>query len=269
MPHQLCSVCKTILGNAYKFKQICKRSDTLLKMYPITGNVPPKIEIPQDMLPASTPTAEKPVLQTKSVGVGSSEAKTFEESSTQTDPEVEEEAIIAPPDQFLTEMYDEPKTTKMKVYVGDSVKILNKSTPESAPKQFRKTSAYKVERVEFAKPMILNSQLQGQSKGEETYIDSIESTDDGSIQIISVNEEYLDEGDLDNEPKFAVYKDDPPADISVVHTCKECGRSFPLLQQLEIHRKNHARARNHPCKFNLCNLTTLYKYFFFSRLKLR
>lgn len=278
MPRKVCETCKVILGNAYKFKQICKRSDTLLKMFPMTGVVPPRIKIPQAMLPPRAPEIKpqaKP--ETKTVGVGCDEldAKTeVKESATQTEPEakpeeevheidqmemvIEEEiaeTVIAPPAQFseveeednLLEIEeDPPKTTRIARKPADSVKILNKSRPatSSPPKQFKKPSQIKIERVDYSKPKILNSQVLV-SKREETIIDSIETTADGNVQIVSFNEEYLDENDWDVKTKTEPLD---KSDDGIVYTCNVCERSFPLLQQLEIHKKNHDRERNHPCQ---------------------
>lgn len=41
------------MSNSFKFKQICKRADTLLKMYPMTGKLPAKIQLPDELMPVS------------------------------------------------------------------------------------------------------------------------------------------------------------------------------------------------------------------------
>lgn len=279
MPQKVCEVCKTILGNAYKFKQICKRSDTLLKMYPMTGVVPPKIDIPQEMMPARKEAEkvlekeEKPEMKT--IGVGSVE-KVTKEIDTQTDPEPEpepviehidfteeESPIIAPPAQFsVTDEEEEERPQKASLRqalnkeAAKLVTILNKSKPEkSPPKQFKKPSGIKIEKVKLVEgPKILNSQIQV-PKFEEAMVECIETTQDGSIQIISYNEEYLDESEYEAKTKEEVLD---RSDEGVVYSCSVCNRSFPLLQQLEIHRQNHDRERNHPC--DSCDKSFFTKY---------
>lgn len=277
MPQKVCEICKTILGNAYKFKQICKRSDTLLKMYPMTGVVPPKINIPQEMLPPRKPSEEvvKPVVTSVSAQTTSIETTT-KETETQTDPEPEqnhklemeladdETPIIAPPAQFsLVESEEEEVVQRpalrraLNKELTRSVTILNKSKPEKStpPKQFKKPSGTKVEKVELiSKPTILNSQIQVQ-KFEKAIVDCIEATPEGNIQIISYNEEYLDESEF--EPKLNQEALDK-SDEGVVYSCSVCNRSFPLLQQLELHRQNHDRERNHPC--DSCDKSFFTKY---------
>jgi hypothetical protein len=261
MPRKICECCKTILGNSYKFKQICKRSDTLLKMYPITGNVPPKIKIPQEMLPprstAQAPSPQKP--KTKSVGVNCDDVEPqrpeMYEIGTQTDEyegvemmvidEENYEAVIAPPEQFITE----PPKRKLKV---ESMKILNKATSQAASpaKQFRKPSQVKIERVEVMKPKILNSQLQTQVY-ETVGVDNLDAA--GNIKILTFSEE---DGEYLEEAEFV--KSDEPAEEGIVYTCGVCERSFPLLQQLELHKVNHTRERNHPC--DMCEKSFFTKY---------
>lgn len=248
----------------------------------MTGVIPPRIEIPQAMLPPRKAEVNLPVKpETKSIGVGNDEDLEKIESSTQTDPEPRIEeieqteiifanesfdpvSIIEPPAQFseieyeneeLIE-YEEVDTTKKdSIQIMDNVKILNKSKPatSSPPKQFKKPSQIKIERVEVSKPKILNRQLQ-QSKFEVTLVDTIETTPDGNLQIVSLNEEYLDDTEWDSTKAEPQDK----SDDGVVYTCTVCERSFPLAQQLQIHQKNHDRERNHPC--DRCDKSFFTKY---------
>ena len=253
-------------------------------MYPMTGVIPPKIVIPQAMLPPRKPDVQLPEKpETKTIAVGSDENLDVKESSTQTDPEPEVQeieqaevvfgnesyepvSIIAPPAQFsevegeeLIE-YEEIEVFKQEpepTQILDNVKILNKSKPatSSPAKQFKKPSQIKFDRVEFSKPKILNQQLQP-SKFEVTMVDTIETTPDGNLQIVSLNEEYLDESEWEQTVKTEEPQD--KSDLGVVYTCNVCEKSFPLAQQLEIHRKNHDRERNHPC--DSCDKSFFTKY---------
>lgn len=237
-------------------------------MYPITGNVPPRIKIPQDLLPAravvQAPSPQKP--KTRSIGVNCDETEEQEqpprpemyEISTQTD-EVEEMemmviddenygAVIAPPEEF-SEIQSQKRKQKM-----ESVKILNKATSQatSPAKQFRKPSQVKIERVEVMKPKILNSQLQTQVY--ETV--GLEDLEAGSgIKILTFSEE---DGEYLEEAEFTKPERREEPDDGVVYTCGICERSFPLLQQLELHKINHTRERNHPC--DMCDKSFFTKY---------
>lgn len=249
-------------------------------MYPVTGNVPPRIEVPQDMMPYRVPepvTVESPKKsKTKSIGT-ECENPNVNEIATQTDPEAEQmemilqddnyEEIIAPPVQFslIAEEVEEARIPKLERRAmgaireqqqqAESVKILNKFNPESSKvKQFKKPSNIKIERVELMKPKILNSNLQNHSSGDEMIIDTIEANADGSIQLVSCNDNFTEEY-LDDNVWEKVREEQDKSDSAVVYTCNMCDRSFPLRQQLDLHKRNHTRERNHPCKLRNLNFS--------------
>lgn len=243
-------------------------------MYPITGIVPPRIEIPQELLPprqqAEVILPEK--VQLSSIGVGC-DAVESKDIAVQTDslPDIEDidqmevvnfedVAIIAPPAQFSEPDEERPeisvrrpsRTAKESIVTQENIKILNKSkTPSSPPKQFKKPSNVKTERIEYTKPKILNSQL-NTARFEEPLMHSIETITLNQ----AIEEEYLEEVDWEVKSEKAETQD--KSDDQVVYTCDVCDRSFPLQQQLVIHRKNHERERNHPC--NNCEKSFFTKY---------
>lgn len=234
----------------------------------MTGVIPPRIQIPQTMLPArkvEVKLHKKP--ETKTVSVGC-EKLDLKESSTQTEEETtfktienaeivfthetyDPVTIIAPPAEF-SEI--EPENEEIVEYeevnfTKKDVKILNKGKPEtsSSAKQFKKPSQLKIERLEAGQPKILNRQLQP-LKFEVTMVDSIGTSSDGNL-IVSINEEYLDDTEMNSQDK---------SNEGVVYTCNVCERSFPLEQQLQIHQSNHERERNHPC--DNCDKSFFSKY---------
>lgn len=46
MPSSICDSCRLILDYNYRFKQMCKKADTALKQYPLTGKWPAKLDLP-------------------------------------------------------------------------------------------------------------------------------------------------------------------------------------------------------------------------------
>ncbi|CAO1366073.1 unnamed protein product [Diamesa tonsa] len=64
MPRKICKICKGIMSNSFKFKQICKRADTLLKMYPMTGKLPAKIQLPEELMPVKP--VKNPIIEESS-----------------------------------------------------------------------------------------------------------------------------------------------------------------------------------------------------------
>lgn len=226
-------------------------------MYPMTGVIPPKINIVQEPLLEFKSTPQSPEKKELVTVETNTDQEECYDASVQTDPIKEEHpmmqmemiisnqnetAIIAPPtlfeDESENEQFEIIQTPPKK---QENVKILNKATQDAIPaKQFKKPAA-KIEKIERIKPKILNSQLHG-PKYDEAIIETIE---DGNIQYINIygDEEYLEE----EEEKFEENMD--KSEEGVVYTCSVCERSFPLLQQLEIHKQNHERARDHPCEF--------------------
>lgn len=235
------------------------------------------------------------VPEVRSIGIGCEEI-IYQESETQTDaiePVVAIEQmemiisndvnyetipILAPPESFEdqsepqfsilnTNADTETMLKKPKILANEKIKILNKSSPDKPDKpakQFKKPSQNKAEKFDIAKaPKILNSQIQI-LKTEDPIIESIEETPDGGIQIITYdNEEYLEEEEDEDEQMNESHKTKRPqvmdrSEDGVVYTCDVCDRGFPLLQQLEIHKQNHERARNHPCEF--CEKSFFSKY---------
>lgn len=234
-------------------------------MYPMTGVIPPKIKIAQESLaefksaPSLPPAKELKTVETNT------EQDERKDASIQTEPidelpieqmemiisnhnESIPAAIIAPPtlfeDESNVEEFEIIETSPAKK--PESVKILNKATQDKVPAKQFKRPAIKIEKIERIKPKILNSQLQT-PKIEEAYIETIEETPDGNIQIINIynDEEYLEEEEMHDRKQETMDK----SEEGVVYTCTICDRSFPLLQQLEIHKQNHERARDHPCEF--------------------
>lgn len=46
MPRTICDPCRLIMDYSYRFKQMCKKSETLLKQYPLTGVWSTKLPLP-------------------------------------------------------------------------------------------------------------------------------------------------------------------------------------------------------------------------------
>lgn len=49
MPCTICDNCRLLMDQSYRFKQICKKADTLLKTYPLTGVWPEKLQVPSQL----------------------------------------------------------------------------------------------------------------------------------------------------------------------------------------------------------------------------
>jgi hypothetical protein len=221
-------------------------------------------------------------VKVKSISVGCE--VDIKESSTQTDKPVIETVerveiitnseesenlesipILAPPTLFEDDASEftiaeiETNSEKPIILANEKVKILNKATPDitSTPaKQFKKNITKKPESSTANKPTILNSQLKI-PKLDHQIIETIEETPDGNIEIIAYDEEYLEE-EIETSKKQSKTEEMDKSEDGVVYACDVCDRGFPLLQQLEIHKENHTRARDHPCEY--CDKAFFTKY---------
>lgn len=255
MPKKMCEICRRILEKFYKFKQICKRSDTMLKMYPMTGMIPPKMQIPPELLdaPPTPPEPPKPIIE-------------FSEATTQTEEDsslnfafLEDNIIssmIAPQDQFqLIEIEEQKPEESLKIETPPpkqepvkTPKILNKSKTDSKPpKHFKKpTPKIDIKNVEIIKPKpkILNTEMNSAAKK------IAKKEPENVIEFLEVDEESV--------PNMINVDQMPSEDGENIYVCDVCDKTFPLLQQLEIHKLNHTRSRDHPC--SLCDKSFFSKY---------
>ena len=257
MPRKICKICKSIMSNSFKFKQICKRADTLLKMYPMTGKLPAKIQLPEELLPVSVyllknlkhvltisiiqPEPASSVIIEKACKVKfthsctQTEEEEYESKEVvleqeeddkqyhfieykETDVEASDVSLIAPP-PFFDDPPTPPTPPKIKVKI-ESVKILNKSSDKQVPKlPFKRSNNMKIEKV-FKSPKILNSAFNSFQPNLENPI--VEETLDGNIQIITgENNEYLLEvEDQDQEQDEECFTMESPMDakIEIVET---------------------------------------------------
>lgn len=59
MPCTICDNCRHLMDHSYRFKQICKKADTLLKTYPLTGVWPEKLQVPVNLFKSIPTTTNK------------------------------------------------------------------------------------------------------------------------------------------------------------------------------------------------------------------
>lgn len=231
----------------------------------MTSTIPSKINIVQEPLPGFVKKVEKPEMKSVETETEATEKKLeYKEESVQTDAleslSIEKmemimseslPSVIAPPALFEDEssnivieipsVESAPSNTFKK---PSQMKILNKSTTSKTPaKQFNKTKStskspnIKIQKIEKIEPKILN-QLPPANQ-EQQFIEAIdENAEEIQIIINDISEEV-------DENKANLDK----SEDGVVYTCNVCDRSFLLLQQLEIHKQNHERPREHPCEY--------------------
>ncbi|EDW92349.1 oocyte zinc finger protein XlCOF28 [Drosophila yakuba] len=254
MPEHICLECRLLFEHCYRFKQMCKRAETLLRQYPLTGNWPSPLEKPR--APMTTVVAKKlPILPTMA-------------DSNETPKKLLN--TMAKSNQLLVENVQVLETTLIphKLASGSSpvprrshayeLKVENnqelsmddvQSMLEDMASELEKEFTEVPPKASPAKPKVLNkSSIRILNKGPAAPVEprlatpKVKRDDSGNVAIVT---EVLDsELPLDDQ-------DDPTKNAEKVATdvfpCPDCERSFPLQQLLEIHRLNHTRSRSFQC----------------------
>lgn len=209
---------------------MCKRADTSLRQFPLTGKWPTQLErpeIPEDLLPPpavtnysspiilnSLPIEDEDVMELKPNTI------IFNEEEEDMKPQII--SIVNKPSVKFMAKREIIKAPKKRLLNKDSIKILNKEAGKN----------------HLQEPIMTTPIVQ-------TNID-------GNIEIVS---QIIDTEDKAAEPdpiKTAV-----PIKTNVF-PCSQCERSFPLKQLLDMHMHRHLRERNFDC--DQCEKSFFSKY---------
>lgn len=215
MPNTICDRCRRIMDYCYRFKQMCKKADTSLKQYPLTGLWPDAIEHPT--FPEEVKTVEVKVSPQKTSSLkrrsNHSISPAKKKSLLAVKAEIAEDPLNI--EDMIIEISDAPATIVEEV--KNPPKILNLNNAK-----------------------ILNKNAPGKTIEPIITRPSLHTTEDGHIEIVSeIISSVADESNsmLNAEPVE-----------TQVYTCKHCDRSFPLRQLMEIHAANHVRDRKFTCE---------------------
>ncbi|XP_055688897.1 zinc finger protein 366-like [Lutzomyia longipalpis] len=216
MPAWICEGCRVFMEHWYRFKQICKKSDTHLRQFHLTGDLPERIDLP--LLPAEFHKA-----------LGKQQPPPHSSPSTSSvtvmSQPVQQQTIKRP--RQGPQIISQVTLKKPKMEFVDVAAIGNTVTVANPPKLLNKS------------PRILN-----RPPGRIVPVLSepiIKTNEAGTVEIIT---EVLDNMETYNEPDPIKYA--PPVETNVF-PCPHCERSFPLRQLLDIHVKNHTRERGYEC----------------------
>lgn len=285
MPCTICDNCRHLMDHSYRFKQICKKADTLLKTYPITGVWPEKLKVPVNLFKTvSVEMAPKPpirevkppppksdVKSSRIVPVSSVETVAVQAAVPASSTTTSEDPIISGSNSSRLQIgaADEdvkPKIVKLSIEDLRNIKqgksinrvnLIHKTSPSKRVETVStKSSADKRSPVKIINgslkgaskaPVILNS-MKPPNRTEEHIV----QTSDGTLEIVCIESAQDPAADAIDPMKTA-----PPVETHV-YPCTECERTFPLRQLLEIHLQNHNRERNYPCE--MCDRRFFSKY---------
>lgn len=247
MPTYCCHVCRKLLDVMYQYKQICRKSDVVLKQCMITGKLPGKFALPMDLIKECLPkemTPEK-VYRDASVEVKvKCDTKAVQTEREVTD--VPKEIIIeGPPPKIsstivLEEVRIEPPPKRLRTCVriednqeDDQIEILELTQSEvdnlqPDEKKYAQLDTPKI--TNETKPILLNKS-HDQQKMTKPVIEfqKFVMNDNGDFEV-EILEGVAETGD------------------NSVFSCDFCPRTFMIKQQLELHLETHFKERNFCCE---------------------
>ncbi|XP_058447165.1 zinc finger protein 184-like isoform X2 [Malaya genurostris] len=295
MPSTICDNCRHLMDHSYNFKQICKKADTLLKSYPLTGVWPDKLDVPVNLFknaytaPASSKTLPVTI---RKVEVSSDTVKMLNKKQVpaiKTTPPEFQRKISNQPSLVIEPQVNQEEADDEEEIEGEEDEHVRSEHEEDIKPKIVKLSIEDLRKIKQGKP-INKAQLIKKSPGHMTNVESnpkskVPSTRAVSAPVKIINgtlntnrkpvllnslkptkktEEHFvhtPEGTLEiismETPEAELIKNAVQVETNVF-PCTECERSFPLRQLLEIHMQNHGRERNHPCE--MCDKRFFSKY---------
>ncbi|SPP73006.1 oocyte zinc finger protein XlCOF28 isoform X3 [Drosophila guanche] len=273
MPSYICLDCHLLFEHSYRFMQMCKRAETALRQYPLTGTLPAPMEKPRP--PSKNPTVVAAVVRKDGKAADAQPRKllnTLANSKTVIieDVQVLETSLLA---KKLATASTRSKSYQMKVENNQELSMddiqnmmddMDNEVEEEAAETAAAAAAAAASSVAAAtsppaavppvqqklpiKPKVLNKPtVRILNKGAAVAVEpelatkQIKRGRDGNVAIVT---EIIG-------PNTVPQHEDATKDAAIVATnvfpCPDCERSFPLLQLLEIHRLNHTRARSFQC----------------------
>ncbi|XP_055918907.1 uncharacterized protein LOC129950959 [Eupeodes corollae] len=248
MPGYVCSECRLIFDYCYRFKQMCKKADTCLRHYPLTGSWSPALDhprIPRELL-LQQKTVQKN-LNALQVTKISEASENVEEISLD---EVKDQSILIL-DKNQSSIPKKSHQIEVEIEEPDEDDDGNytpKKVPVPVEKAARKTPVIKI--LNKSAIRILNKEAQ---KVIEPIMSKpmLQRDDDGNLAIVTQILEQDTPESREPAPKAAVLETN-------VFPCPHCERSFPLRQLLDIHLVNHNRERSFFCDY--CDKSFFSKY---------
>jgi len=273
MPSYICLDCRLLFEHCYRFKQMCKNGETLLRQYPLTGKWPEPLEKPRAPLVSIKP-MKKPVsneVQPKKLlnSMAKSNNVTIEsvqvlETSAVTKKLLNVAAVntAEPPVPPRASPAKRPQSQSYQVKLENSEELsmddVHNLIADMALEELDNPTASPVKSVS-GKPKVLNkSSMRILNKGSSATVEprlatpQLKHYEDGNVALVT---EILDPNEIDatTDP---VKNAEPVA--TNVFPCPHCERSFPLNQLLDIHMVNHSRERSFQC--TECNKSFFSKY---------
>lgn len=233
---------------------MCKKSDTMLKQFPLTGVWPNKLEhpkYPEELTTSgkeSLPVAVLPTVQPYAEQTIVAAPQSLKRKAPQATI-----VAVSPPKKKISQTSMKIDLDSLELNLDDvEVEFIETEDPAMLSPEIEEEKVYPVV-LNKSNVKILNKQASSAKRREPIIRQPVlQTNEDGSIEIIS---EIV-------EPEDPAIDSDPIRNAKPVQTnvfpCEFCERSFPLRQLLDIHAVNHVRDRNFTC--DVCQKGFFSKY---------
>lgn len=276
MPRTICDPCRLIIDYCYRFKQICRKSDTLLKQFPLTGCWPERTALPVYPAELQKLVRAPPAATKRKMSISVAAAATNEQAGVKRPRLVgATPTLLNAQKPITTAKAAGPKTTKTIVSQNGSISTIEASAPPVLHNL--RVAATKSE----VTPRILNNSAKSgaarQSKPPASP--TLQATDDGNLELLFDSAEYdenngdgvtIDAAELvaaenadandngEDTNSSAVAEKPESLDPDHCYPCDQCNRTFPLRQLLDMHMERHGRDRVAEC--DICHKRFFTKY---------
>ncbi|XP_022231988.2 zinc finger protein 629 [Drosophila obscura] len=265
MPSYICLDCHLLFEHSYRFMQMCKRAETALRQFPLTGTLPAPLEKPRP--PTKTQTQiQTPAGAKKDAKASDGQPRKLLNILANSKTVIIEDVQVLETSLLAKKLAAAPaaaptrsKSYQMKVENNQELSMDDvQNMMEDMANELDEEISAEPEPVAAPsppvqtklpmKPKVLNKpSVRILNKGAAVAVEpqlattQIKRGRDGNVAIVT---EIIG-------PNTVPPSEDATKDAALVVTnvfpCPDCERSFPLLQLLEIHRLNHTRARSFQC----------------------
>ncbi|XP_017865443.1 PREDICTED: zinc finger protein 19 [Drosophila arizonae] len=267
MPSYICLDCRLLFEHCYRFKQMCKNADTLLRQYPLTGKWPEPLEKPRAPLIANQMVAAKKdsaEMQPKKLLNSMAKSNNVQIESVQVlETSCLTKKLLNSGAVSSAEPPIPPRASPAKRAQAKSYEVKVENNQELSMDDVHNLLADMADELDLSdvtpapatpsakKPKVLNkSSMRLLNKGATTPSEprlatpQIKHYEDGNVALVT---EILDADAIEsNDPATDPIKNAAPVATNVF-PCPHCDRSFPLMQLLDIHVVNHSRTRSFQC----------------------
>ncbi|XP_062135619.1 zinc finger protein pita [Drosophila sulfurigaster albostrigata] len=256
MPGYICLDCRLLFEHSYRFKQMCKKAETLLRQYPLTGTWPKALDKPRAPMvgakrEAPTDVQPKKLLNTMGNKANNVTIENVQILKTATLRGIAQRAAAGPPKLLnVAAASSAEPAVPPRAAIKRSYQVKVENSQELSMDDVHNLIADIEGQLDMDKtakcspgksPMRLLNKITEEPVEPRIAPPQIKHYDDGNVALVTA---VLDPNELDAAA-------DPTKNAERVATnvfpCTHCHRSFPLQQLLDIHIANHKRERSFKC----------------------